>query len=550
MMTGKEQQTTIRSVWMISREYEGLAGAGGVKDVCRQLSETLVKEGGVQVTLVLPRYGFMDAGSLGFAPLQLPSGNPGVVCSDGFNAAFEVDMNYPEEERREKVGLWEQYINGVRILLLESARFAEKLGVYTYTAQEEEKQSWQKKGSGHYDYFAMNILLQKATMDAMILLDERPDVIHLQDGHAAVLAAMVRENPGYRQYFRHCGVAVTIHNAGLGYHQEVADLAFARAVTGLPEGNIRTGRLGADFDPFIAAADYAVMNTVSENYARELQETDDDARTGWLGHRLLQRGVKLAGVTNGINPLDFNPMEPKKLGLEAAFNPLESDLNGKRRCKEAMLSDCSRVRKRDNVEQVGRLSVDAGLPLFTFIGRLTEQKGVDILLQSLDLLLNEDQRFQLLVLGSGDPELERLLAGVAGSEVIGDQVCFLKGYDPALATRIYAAGDFFLIPSLYEPCGLTDYIAQLLGNLPIVHAVGGLVKVMDGETGFTYQKHAPSALAGTMQQALKVYREDPERIRIMQKAAVERIYAFHTWKNVMSSYFKLYDQALAMTCRS
>ena len=549
MTTKNEQRKIIRSIWMISREYDGLAGAGGVKDVCRQLAETLAAAG-VKVTIVLPRYGFMDAAGLGFAPLGLPSGNPDVDCRGSLNSSFDVDMNYPDEERRETVSLWQQHINGVRIILLEAVRFAEKLGVYTYTAEEEKRESWQRQGSGHYDYFAMNILLQKAAMDVMILADERPDILHLQDGHAATLAAMLRENSGYRHYFRHSGVVVTIHNAGLGYHQEVADLSFARAVTDLPQRVVRSSRLGNSFDPFVAAADYAVMNTVSENYARELQETGDDARTGWLGHRLLQRGVQLAGVTNGINPQDFDPTEPDRLGLAAAFNPMQGDVRGKRLCKEDILHAYSMVREWAHVEQLGTLTVDADQPLLTFIGRLTAQKGVDVLLKSLDLLPEEDCRFQLLVLGSGDPLLEEQLAALTESEDVRAQVCFVKGYDPALATRIYAAGDFFLIPSLYEPCGLTDYIAQLLGNLPIVHAVGGLVKVVDGQTGFAYSRHTPKALAETMLEALAVYRDDPTRIVNMQQAAVERIYQHHTWEKVMISYFKLYDQALAMTCRN
>ena len=550
MMPKQKKQAVITSIWMVSREYDGLAGAGGVKDVCRQLAETLVAEAGVRVTVVLPRYGFMDAKGLGFTPLRLPSSCHAGAGKDDFNNVFEVDMHYPDEERREMVSFWEQNINGVRILLVEAERFSEKLGVYTYTALEEKKQSWQLQGNGHFDYFAMNILLQKAALDVIILLDEHPDIIHCQDGHAATLAAIMREHPGYRPYFRHSGVVVTIHNAGIGYHQEVADLPFAMAVTGLPEFVIRAGRLGNSFDPFVAASGYAVMNTVSENYARELQKTSEDARTGWLEHRLQQRGVTLAGVTNGINPHDFDPAEPDKIGLAAAFFPSKGDFSGKRLCKKDLLADYHRLKKRDHVDQIGSLKIDDDLPLFTFIGRLTAQKGVDILLQSLGLLLTEETRFQLLVLGSGDPALEKQLAAMTALKEVQGQVCFLKGYDPALATRIYAAGDFFLIPSLYEPCGLTDYIAQLLGNVPIVHAVGGLVKVEDGKTGFAYSAHAPLALTETMQRALATFHSRPKQIRTMQRAAVRRISEKYTWKKVMSSYFKLYGQALAMTCRS
>ena len=334
----------------------------------------------------------------------------------------------------------------------------------------------------------------------------------------------------------------------MGYHQEVRDLDFVRAVTGLPESLISTARLGNDFDPFVAAADYAQMNTVSENYARELQETSEDRRTGWLGHRLLRRGVRLAGITNGINPEDFDPARPKKLGLAAAFNPEKGDLAGKMICKKKILSSCSGQGKWSTVEQFGRLSMADEFPLLTFIGRLTAQKGVDVLLQAIALLSRERGKFQLLILGSGDPVLEQQLELLTAEKEFVGRICFLKGYDPKLALKIYAAGDFFLIPSLYEPCGLTDYIAQLLGNLPIVHHVGGLVKVLDGRTGFAYGEHTPKALARAMHRALILYDEDPKQLHTMQQAAVVRIRSHHSWQKVMQDYLELYAGALAMCC--
>ena len=548
----RSKQFTIKDIWMVSREYDGLAGAGGVKDVCRQLAEALVQYGECRVRVVLPRYGFMDARKLDFSRLPLPRR---AGCEKP-RTVFDVDLNYPGEERRETISVWTKKIRGVELYLLEAQRFAEKLGVYTYTVQEEKRKRWQQRGSGHFDYFAMNILLQKATLDLMILLDQRPDIIHCQDGHAATLPAMMRENPGYRQFFGNTGAVLTIHNAGLGYHQEVGDLDFARMVTGLPEFVIRSSRLGKSFDPFIAAAGYAQLNTVSENYGRELQETSEDSRTGWLGHELLQRGVKLAGITNGINPEDFNPSKAKELDLAAPFNPEKGDLSGKKICKEQMLSSCSRKTKWSKVEQYGLLSEDPELPLFTFIGRLTSQKGVDVLLEAVSLLLADKEmekkkqkhEFQLLILGSGDPELEQQLQELTQLKIIGDRICFLKGYDPELANKIYAAGDFFVIPSLYEPCGLTDYIAQLLGNLPIVHHVGGLVKVLDGKTGIAYLEHTPDALADAMQRALKLYSRDPEQLKSMQQAAVQRIRSHHSWQNVMQDYLSIYQEALEMSC--
>jgi len=532
---------------MVSREYDGLAGAGGVKDVCRQLAETLAGSGQCSVRVVMPRYGFMDAAAMGFIPLDLPAA-PCLGKSRQQSDSFAVDMNYGDEQRREMVSIWQAVMKGVTIYLVEADRFAEKMGVYTYTAAEEQASSWQRQGSGHYDYFAMNILLQKAALGLMIILGERPDVIHCQDGHAAVLAAMIRETEGYRHYFRHTGVVVTIHNAGIGYHQEVDDLLFATAITGLPANVVNRSLLGKAFDPFIAASRYAVMNTVSEQYARELQETAEDARTGWLGHNLQIRGVTLAGVTNGINPRDFDATRGKELGLPAGFDLSRGRLAGKRTAKESLLRSLASRRKRASLTQFGRLDMLPDVPLLTFIGRLTAQKGVDLLIASFADLLVEDREFQLLILGGGNPELELELTEMAESEEFAGRICFLRGYDQQLALKIYAAGDFFLIPSLYEPCGLTDYIAQLFGNLPIVHHVGGLVKVIDGETGFAYTEHSPAALTEAIRRALSLYRTEPEGIRAMQQKAFRRVRENHSWDRVREQYFALYDKAAQLAC--
>lgn len=547
-MKVEDKNRKIRSVWMVTREYDGLVGAGGVKDVCRQLAETLAAHGNCSVRVILPRYGFMDAAHLGFS-LASVGRNSGRICGRRYDHVFEVDMHYAAEERRETVAIWQADFNGVTVFLIEADRFATKRGVYTYTEEDEQEVAWQHQGGGHFDYFAMNILLQKTALDLMMLLDEHPDIIHCQDGHAATLPAMMRENSGYRHYFRHTGAVVTIHNAGLGYHQEVGDLKFAQAITGLPKRVIMAGRLGGSFDPFMAAADYAVLNTVSENYGRELQETPDDARTGWLGHALLEHGVSLAGITNGIDPAVFDPTRPEQLGLTAGYDVLGGDLAGKRSCKAAMLAQIAENGLWEQAKQFGTLASSPDVPLFTFIGRLTAQKGVDILIQAIIELLPQEQLSQFLIFGSGAPEFEKQLELLTTSAIGQGRVCFLKGYDPFLVNKVYAAGDFFLIPSRYEPCGLTDYIAQLLGNLPIVHRVGGLVKVIDGQTGFSYSDNTATALATTMSRALMLYRQDSDRIRAMQMAAGKRIIDHHTWEKVMADYLLLYQRAMRMTCR-
>lgn len=531
----------IGRIWMLTREYGNLAGAGGVKDVAMQLARALSASEGRCVHVVMPRYGFMDPSALGFTPLADPIAPERAL-------EYEVDLNYTHTERREKVRVWSATIDGVHLYLLEAERFAEKLSVYAYTAAEEALDPTRKAGTGHFDYFAMNILLQKGALALMLLLGQRPDIIHCHDGHTAVLPAMIGENSGIRHFFRGTGTVVTVHNAGRGYHQEVADFSFAHACTGLPWKVIMHNRLADCFDPFLAAAPYAVMNTVSEQYGRELQETDDDSLTGWLGHTLRERGVTLHGVTNGIDPAEFDPQDISRAGIDAPFNPLHAgELEGKRICKERLLRELDGDRLVSGIVPIGSLDFRPDLPLFTFIGRLNEQKGVGVLLAALRGLLQgslaERADFQFLLLGSGGREEEQELTRLAGKKECRGRVCILKSFNPQLANRIYAAGDFFLIPSRYEPCGLTDFIAQLFGNLPIVHHVGGLVKVIDGETGFSYQQHSPAALSAAMGRAMALYHDDPGRIRKMQHQAVARIYEQHTWQRVMKQYLQLYIRA-------
>jgi starch synthase len=529
----------ITSVWMLTREYGDLAGAGGVKDVAAQLATSLARWSGRKVRVVLPLYGFFEPREHGFSLVPDP------LYPDR-ELSYSVAMDYVARERFEQVRIWVKIIDRVRVYLVEAKRFTEKQAVYTYTRDEFHHESWKTPGSGHVDFFAMNILLQKAGLDLMMLLGEKPQIIHCHDGHTATLPALIRECNGYRHYFRQTATLVTIHNAGIGYHQDVSDLDFVHAITGLPWRVISHSLLDHSFDPFIAAGLYSPMSTVSENYARELQELDTDYLTGWLGHRLLDMGVVIEGITNGINPADFDPADHERLGISAPYQVSASDpdLPGKRLCKEATLARVGRIPEDDDDTQAGYLDGSVEEPLFTFIGRLSDQKGVDIFAHGIELFLGATPRPRVLCLGSGEEKHERTLRLLANDERFRGRFCFIEDYDTTLANQIYAAGDFFVIPSRYEPCGLTDYIAQLFGNLPIAHYVGGLVKVVDGITGFTYHDNSPENLAASMERAIGVF-DDRPALRDMQRAAVAKISKEHTWEKVMHAYVSVYKKSLA-----
>ena len=526
-----------KKIWMLSREYGQLVGAGGVKDVVSQLSEALAKKNTRSINVVLPLYGFVNARAQGFKPLRDP------FCPDRI-LRLQIDMHQPDKRILEEVNYYFKNINKVNLYLVDAERYRQKSDVYTYSEKDENLVPWQKKSMGHHDFFAMNLLLQKAAIELMIVLGEKPDVIHCHDGHTAVLPALIRETAGYRNYFRETGCVVTIHNAGYGYHQEVIDIPYAASITGLPKHVIDANQLDSKFDPFLVAGHYAILNTVSENYARELRETESDNLTGWLGHELLRRNVVLEGVTNGIDPKFFCSEAVAKGNPELVFYPgREGDtLIGKKHCKELLLGLLQPGVTLHGVQCFGSVEKDVKKPLFTFIGRLSEQKGIDIFTIVVEELLQRYSEAQVLIFGNGASEINSSLIRLTERTGVLGRVCFLQGFSPEMANQVYAAGDFFIIPSRYEPCGLTDFIAQLFGNIPVVHHVGGLVKVVDGVTGIAYDGNTPLDLLEALGRAMELYRDGKLKRRI-QLQAVKEIERNYTWTKVMRKYLELYQKA-------
>jgi starch synthase len=186
------------------------------------------------------------------------------------------------------------------------------------------------------------------------------------------------------------------------------------------------------------------------------------------------------------------------------------------------------------------------MPLYAFVGRLTGQKGVDVLYSALREILARESCPLFAVLGQGEKEKEDMISRLASHGASSRRLSFLARFDPALAKLIYAASDFFLIPSVYEPCGLTDFIAQILGSIPVVHRVGGLVKVRDGETGFSYDKQTPKALCAAIDRATKLFLEEPDALDRIRRKAFTEIFSDHTWDRVLADgYLPLYEKAAA-----
>jgi len=509
-----------RSVWHVSREYAGVAEAGGVKDVVRGLAEASARAG-LPATVVLPAYGFLSREQRSGAPVA--SFTLSVPDHDRGSAFFD-----------EPVQVRETHLLGVRLLLVDSPRYAALRDVYTYTAEDEGENHWRKKGTGHWDSHQLNLILQLAALETAHALDESPGVVHCHDGHTAFLPAIMREDPRHARRFQETAAVVTIHNAGRGYHQEVWDPAFASLLTGLPPDVIGRGILNGAADPLLLAGSYARLVTVSEQYAVELLAGSGEELSGGLGGALRGRGIGLSGITNGIDPEPWDPRTPQRSGIPAGFDPQSGDLEGKRKCRQEL------------ARQLGVTGVPAGVPLYAFVGRLTGQKGVDVLFQALKRLLPPGSRRWFVVLGTGQKEMEAMLAWLAAEPAGDGRLTYLPRFDRALASLIYAASDFFLVPSAYEPCGLTDFIAQIMGSIPVVHHVGGLVKVRDGETGFSYGAQDARELAAAIERTTRLFAYEPAALDRIRRTAFQEIFSLHTWDRVLAdSWLPVYESLAA-----
>jgi starch synthase len=521
----------INNVWMVSRELGGVAGVGGVKDVTRQLLAAIARRG-MQANLVMPLYSRIDRDRHG-------------LVDTGVELALPMDYEF--EERVVRVRVHQAPVVGTTVYFVDAPCYAHREGIYTYTPAEAVRAGDPDLvGSGYYDFFEMNVTLQKAALELIQHLGARPDVVHCQDAHTALIPAMMRNVSRYQDYFAQTGAGITVHNAGPAYNQEVFDVGFAQAITELPSRVIDAGLHNGGVYPFVIGGTYAgFINAVSENYAREIMEVPaEDERTGGMGTAFRQRSIRLAGVTNGIDPAEYDPTEPAKMGIPAAYDPAAGDLAGKVECRRALVAEINE-RQNSGVQIYGRLEDAPGRPLITMIARLTPQKGVDRFVGAVPQLLEMvDADALFLVLGTGDPRYEEELKELTQDVRFEDRIALALGFSPALANRIYAAGDFFVNPAEFEPCGLTDYMAQLMGNVPVVHYVGGLVKVQDGVTGYGYEPHTSQALAETLRRAITIFRQQPRKhMRIIQQA-IRTIHERYTWDKVLEQgYLPLYNES-------
>ena len=470
-------------ILFVAAEGAPFSKTGGLGDVIGALPKSLVKAG-QEVAVILPYYDMVEA-------------KFGDQIEDVLQ--FEVYVGW----RRQFCGIKKTVLNGVTFYFIDNQYYFFRGHVY-----------------GDFDDGERFAFFQLAALEALERIGFIPDVLHAHDYHTAMIPFLLKEKYRWIQAYQNIKTILTIHNLEFqgqfseGMLWDLFRVGFERYADGTVRWNdclnwMKAGILYADR-----------VSTVSPSYAHEIMTPEFGCG---LDQILRMESGKVSGIVNGIDTDLYNP-ETDPL-LDYHFN--KSDLSGKTQNKAKLQ------------EKLG-LPVRPDVPMIGIVSRLTRQKGFDVVVEGLHRMLQED--VQIVLLGTGDPGFEEAFSWFG--QVFPDKLSANITFDVKLAQEIYAASDIFLMPSRFEPCGLSQMMAMRYGTLPLVHEVGGLrdtvqpFNPIEGTgTGFSFDNLTSYWLNWALETALDVYYNHPTVWKNLQVQAMECDFS---WDTACQSYLDLY----------
>ncbi len=462
------------------------AKSGGLGDVMEALPAALSRIDGNEVVLVLPYYHKIKQ-----------------------NPAYQTEL---VGELTVALG-WRQQYCGIRKL----SNRADRVQVYFI---DNDYYFGSRSGPlyGNLDDGERFAFFSKACLEALNYLDYIPQVIQCNDWQTALVPVMLKA--WFSERFGGTRCMFTIHNVE---YQGWAGADFFDDVLALPWEYRCRLEMGGAVNMMKGAIEMAdLVTTVSESYARELMYP---YYAHGLDHILTDAAWKLTGITNGIDVGVFNPETDP--ALPAHYNA-DTFATGKAACKAALQAEVGLPQKPD-------------IPLLVMVTRLAGHKGLDLLCYCAKRLLWEEN-VQLLVLGTGEKQYEEFFRNLA--EDFPDQVSAQLTFDLGLASRIYAGGDIYLMPSRSEPCGLSQMNAMRYGTVPVVHATGGLrdtVPPVDEQgndgLGFTFQSYNGDDFLEALRRCVHLYRDNREGFRTLQHRDMCQDFS---WNKPAQRYMELF----------
>jgi starch synthase len=476
-------------IGMISPEIVPFAKTGGLADVVGTLATALERQGH-DLCLVMPAYRSVLQGDFS---LQETAIRFSVPISDG---------------REEALVLQARLGNNVVVYLVRNDRYFDRESLY---------------GTSQGDYSDNAERYAFFSRAALEILGQNPvDVIHCHDWQSALAIIFLKTQPDQYAELAAAKTVFSIHNLGFQGIFPASNWALLNLSPSLftPPyleffGNINLVKGALIFADKIT--------TVSPTYAREIMETEQGFGLEGI---LRGRADDVTGILNGVDYTQWNPETDPWIAKHYSAD----HSTPKASCKESLQSALGLTPKSD-------------VPLLGMISRLTPQKGFDLVEKSLERLMARP--LQMVVLGSGEPRYERFLVSAARS--FPDQIAVRTDFDEPLAHQIEAGADIFLMPSLYEPCGLNQMFSLKYGTIPIVRAVGGLrdtVEDYDAEkstgTGFAFEPYDPAAMIATVDRGLRVFEEKKAWTALRHRAMLVDF----SWDRSARAYSNLYEQLL------
>jgi starch synthase len=489
------------NIAVVAAERVPLAKVGGLGDVIGALTDGLANRGHT-VRCLLPAY----------KSTTLPAGSRRERVIESFAVPFGESH---EPAALDRVELPDSSTEIYLIDHLGDEAFFQRSGVY------EEPEN----GEEYPDNGERFLFFCRAVCEAL-KLDGRPvDVVHLNDNQTSFVAAFLRNSYAEDPFFSRTATMLTLHNVGYqGVHApellELAQIPASECRQGSPYefyGKVNFLKVGIHFSD--------LLTTVSERYAEEIR-TGPQFGFGLEGV-LNDRAADLRGILNGV---DYSIWDPKTDSILPRRYSL-GDLAGKGVCKESLAREAGWPPEEEE-------------PIIGMVGRLVDQKGLDLIEEAVPDLLKLEARF--FILGAGLKKYEDMVTDL--SKEHPDQFHAHLGFDDQLAHQVEAGADLFLMPSQYEPCGLNQLISLRYGTVPVVRATGGLADtVRDFDpatregTGFTFVPYDASSLVAALKRALAIYRQP----RVWNALMANGMAQDFSWDVAMTGYESAYRDAMS-----
>lgn len=473
-------------VLMVASEVYPFVRSGGLGDVVGSLPKVLKKDG-VEIRVILPRYKTIDYD---------------FTKDFKFLKYYFIDIGW----RRQYCGILEYKYQGIIYYFVDNEYYFKRNDLY-----------------GYHDDAERFIFFSKAVLSMIHEYIWIPDIIHCNDWQTGMIPLVLNKEYKNKRNFENIKTVFSIHNLAfqgnfppdilpdlLGYDYKLFNDKSIELYN-----NVSFIKAGINFSDQIL--------TVSESYSKEIRTEEFGERLEGL---LSYKSRVLKGITNGIDYDIYNPKDDKFI-----FKNYSSQTKGDKYLNKTILQ-----------RSLG-LAINKEVPLIAIISRLTHQKGLDLIVNSLDRILQKN--VQVVILGTGDKAYEETLKKL--SYIYRDKISVNVKFNEELAHKIYAGSDMLLMPSLFEPCGLGQLIALRYGTIPIVREVGGLKdtilnfnKSSGVGNGFTFKNYSSSELLSTIDYAMETYNNKQDWNSLIEQG----MNCDNSWERSSKEYKLLYEKLL------